>query len=179
MKKILIISTSLRSKSNSHLLAEEFARGAKEVGNEVELVSLRNAPIAFCRGCLACQKTGKCVIDDAAVAIADKMARAEVIVWATPVYYYSVSGQMKTLIDRANSLYTRDYNFRSVYLIATATEDEAFTPEGAEKCVQGWVDCFERAKFEKTLFVGGVTDPGDVLKKGDLAKAYELGKSVR
>lgn len=178
MKKILIISTSLRNNSNSFLLAEEFKKGAESVGNNVELVSLKDKTIAFCKGCLACQKIGHCVIKDDADLITEKMEQAEVIVWATPIYYYEMSGQMKTMIDRANSLYSKDYKFRSVYLLATATEEETYVPEGAIKGVQGWVDCFDNVHFEKTLFVGGVTNPGDIVGKEGLNKAYELGKSI-
>ncbi len=123
-KKVLVISTSVRGNSNSEKLAEAFADGAKAAGNEVELVSLKNKTIAFCKGCLACQQTGHCVIKDDANAIADKMLEADVIAWATPIYYYEMSGQMKTMIDRANSLFPKDYKFRDVYLLTAAAEDE-------------------------------------------------------
>ena len=123
-KKVLVISTSIRGNSNSEKLAEAFADGAKAAGNEVELVSLKDKTIAFCKGCLACQQTGHCVIKDDANAIADKMLEADVIAWATPIYYYEMSGQMKTMIDRANSLFPKDYKFRDVYLLTAAAEDE-------------------------------------------------------
>lgn len=103
-KQILIISTSPRRGGNSDRLADEFARGAGEAGHRVEKINLADRRIAFCRGCLACQQTGQCVIHDDAVEITRLMGQADVIVWATPVYYYSISGQMKTMIDRANIL---------------------------------------------------------------------------
>lgn len=108
-KQILIISTSPRRGGNSDRLADEFARGAGEAGHRVEKINLADRRIAFCRGCLACQQTGQCVIHDDAVEITRLMGQADVIVWATPVYYYSISGQMKTMIDRANSLFASDY----------------------------------------------------------------------
>lgn len=178
MKNILIISTSLRNNSNSFLLADAFKKGAVDIGHNVELVSLKDKNIAFCKGCLACQKIGHCVIKDDAIEITEKMEKADIIVWATPIYYYEMSGQMKTMIDRANSLYSKDYKFKSVYLLATATEDESYVPEGAIKGVQGWVDCFEGVSFTETLFVGGVTNPDDIVGNDGLNKAYELGKSV-
>lgn len=176
MSKILIISTSLRNKSNSEILATSFAEGAKAVGNEVEIVSLKDKSIAFCKGCLACQKVGHCIIHDDANEITDKIEKADVIVWATPIYYYEMSGQMKTMIDRANPIYSREYRFKKVYLLATATEDEPFVPEGATKGVQGWVDCFDGVDFVETLFVGGVTSPGDIVNNKGLEKAYNLGR---
>ena len=64
MKKILVISSSLRHDSNSDALAEAFAKGAAEAGNEVESITLKGKNLHFCTGCLACQKTQKCVIAD-------------------------------------------------------------------------------------------------------------------
>lgn len=177
-KKVLVISSSLRKNSNSDALAEEFARGAAESGNEVERVSLAGKNMAFCRGCLACQKTGKCVIDDDAVEIAEKIRNADIVVLATPIYYYSISGQLKTLFDRANSLYDSDYAFRSVYLLATAADGDESAVGGARKAVQGWVDCFEKAELSGVVFAGGVNDPGDVDGHDALKKAYQAGRSV-
>ena len=113
-KKILIISTSLRPNANSEILAHETEKGAKDSGHEVEFVTLKDKTIKFCKGCLACQKLGKCVIDDDANEITNKMKNADVIIWATPVYYYEMSGQMKTLIDRANSLFATGHEFKEV-----------------------------------------------------------------
>lgn len=178
MKKILVISTSPRKDGNSDMLAQEFMRGANEAGNQVEYVSLIGKNIAFCRGCLACQKTLRCVIHDDADIIREQMLNAEVIVWATPVYYYSVSGQMKTMIDRANALYSSDYKFRDVYLLAAAAEDDPSTVEGAVKATMGWVDCLEKTTLKGVVFAGGVNNKGDIAGHKALTEAYELGKSV-
>ena len=178
MKRIVIISTTLRKGGNSHLLAEAFAAGAKEAGNEVEVISLRDKSIAFCKGCFACQKLGKCIVKDDAVEIADRICEAEVVVWVTPIYYYEMSGQMKTMIDRANSLYSRDYRFREVYLLSCAADDAPETDAGAAKGVQGWVDCFEKATFAGKLFVGGVNNVGEITGNDGLVRAYEMGKSI-
>lgn len=178
MKKILVISSSLRAKSNSKNLADSFAKGAKEAGNEVEIISLKDKQLAFCKGCLACQKIGKCVINDDANAIADKMEQADVIAFASPVYYYSISGQLKTLIDRVNSLYSRDYKFRDIYFLSTAAEDEEETFEGAEKAIQGWIDCFEKAELKGKVYCGGVNDGGDIEENIALQNAYKMGKDA-
>ncbi len=179
-KKVLIISTSPRRNSNSDRLATEFAHGAEQAGNEVEIVRLRERKIAFCRGCMACQKgdTHQCVIGDDAVRIGQKMHDAEVIVWATPIYYYSVSGQMKTMIDRANPLYDTDYRFRETYLLASAAEDEETTVEGAVKTLQGWVDCFPRLCLKGVIFAGGVNDTGEIEGHPALEEARRAGQSI-
>ena len=104
-KKILIVTSSLRANSNSDALAQAFAQGAREAGNEVETITLKVKNIAFCKGCMSCQKTLKCAIRDDANEIAEKVKCADVIVFATPVYYYGISGQLKTLLDRCNPLF--------------------------------------------------------------------------
>ena len=178
-KKVLVISTSIRSNSNSEKLAEAFADGAKAAGNEVELISLKNKTIAFCKGCLACQQTGHCVIKDDANAITAKMLEAAVVVWATPIYYYEMSGQMKTLLDRGNPLFVSDYRFRDVYLLSAAAEDEAFVPQRAESGLEGWVACFPKARLAGTVFGGGVTESGEMQSHPEkLRAAYDLGAGV-
>jgi len=178
MKKVLVISTSMRKGGNSDMLAREFARGAEESDNEVEVISLIDKEIAFCRGCLACQKTGRCVIHDDADVIAGKMLTADVIAFATPIYYYEMCGQMKTLLDRANPLYSLDYAFRDIYLLTAAAEDEENVPEKALSGLEGWIDCFEKARLAGTVFAGGVTDAGDIKGNAVLDEAYEMGKKV-
>lgn len=176
---VLIISSSLRNNSNSEKLAVEFARGAESAGFNVETVSLKNKNIAFCKGCLACQKTQKCVINDDAAEIAEKMKNADAIAFATPVYYYGLSGQLKTMLDRANPLYTTDYHFRNIYLLATAAENEPYTIEGTTKGIMGWIDCFENASLAGTVFCGGVNDAGEIEGNEALKKAFEMGKSIK
>ena len=158
--------------------AAAFAKGAQEAGNQVETVYLREKQYGFCKGCLACQKLGHCVIKDDAVEIAAKMHDADVLVFATPVYYYSVSGQLKTMLDRANPLFDSDYAFTKAYLLATAAEDGEETVEGTVKAVQGWVDCFERCELAGTVFAGGVNGVGDIAGHPALEKAYQMGKEV-
>ena len=77
MKKVVVISTSLRHGSNSDMLADQFAKGAKAAGNEVEIISLVDKSIQFCKGCLACQKLGRCVINDDANEIMAKVLNAD------------------------------------------------------------------------------------------------------
>ena len=178
MKKVVVISTSLRPGSNSNTLSEQFAEGAKAAGHDVEFISLRDKEIKFCIGCLSCQKTGACVFKDDVPAIMDSVLNADVVCWATPIYYYEMSGQMKTLIDRMNAMYPKDYRFRDVYLLTTAAEDEEYTPKRAESGLQGWIDCFEKATLKGHLFCGDVNNPRDISGNAKLKEAYELGKSV-
>ena len=114
MKKVLIVSTSPRAHSNSEALANAFAEGARAAGHEAEVISLRGRTVNFCRGCFVCQEKLRCVIRDDADEICQKALQADVLVFATPIYYYEMSGQLKTLLDRLNPLFPSDYAFRDV-----------------------------------------------------------------
>ena len=178
MKNIIVISTSLRQGSNSDILADKFIEGAKAAGHNVEKISLKGKDLKFCMGCLACQKLGRCVIKDDANAIMEKVLNADVVAWATPIYYYEMSGQMKTLIDRMNAMYEQDYAFRDVYLLTTAAEDDEQTPKRAEMGLTGWIDCYPKSHLAGTLFCGGVNDPREIEGNPKLQEAFELGMSI-
>ena len=103
----------------------------------------------------------------------------DVLAFATPIYYYEMCGQMKTLLDRLNPLFPFDYAFRDVYMIATAAEDEDSAFEKAYSGLQGWVDCFGKAELKGIVTGSGIADPNDAGNHKDaMQKAYELGKSL-
>ena len=161
-KKILILSTSPR-----------------KGGNQVEKIVLYDKTIGFCRGCLACQKTQRCVIRDDADAIAQTMRSAEVIVFATPIYFYEMCGQMKTLLDRTNPLFPSDYAFRDIYLLASAADGAESAMDGAVKGLQGWIDCFEKARLKGVVRGVGVTGVGEIQNvPAALKAAYDLGRQA-
>ena len=178
MKRVIVISTSLRHGSNSDMLADKFVAGAMSAGNDVEKISLVGKEIQFCKGCMGCQRLGRCVINDDVNGIMAKVLEADVVVWATPIYYYEMSGQMKTLIDRINAMYPLDYKFRDVYLLTTAAEDEDYVPKRAEAGLTGWIDCYEKSRLAGTLFCGGVNDAHEIEGNSKLQEAFEMGKMV-
>ena len=90
----------------------------------------------------------------------------------------AVSGQLKTMLDRANPLFGTDYAFTKAYLLATAAEDAPETVEGTVKAVQGWVDCFGRCELAATVFAGGVNGIGDIAGHPALDTAYQTGREV-
>ena len=179
MKTVLIISTSPRKGGNSEILADEFARGAKEWGHQVEKICLHDKTINFCKGCLACQKTQRCVIRDDADVIARKMKDADVLVFATPIYYYEMCGQMKTMLDRANPLFPSEYAFRDIYLLASAAENDESAVDGAVNGLKGWIACFEKARLKGVVRGVGATNPGDIRQNASaLEAAYAMGKNA-
>ena len=114
-KSIIVINSTNRKNGNSEVLVNEFINGAKE-NNNVEVINLRELNFGFCIGCLACQNTGKCVLNDDISKVIDKVKNADILVFATPIYYYAMSGQLKTFLDRMNPLYIADYKFKEAYL---------------------------------------------------------------
>ena len=94
-KRILVLSTSPRIGGNSETLADVFIKGAEEAGHETKKICLYDKKIEFCKGCLGCQTTGKCILRDDAERIIAQMKAMDVLVFATPIYFYEMSGQMK------------------------------------------------------------------------------------
>lgn len=177
-KNVLIVTTSLRANSNSDALAAAFADGAREGGHTVEVVSLKGKSVGFCIGCLTCQRTQRCVLQDDAAALAEQVKRADVVVFASPIYYYGPSGLLKTFLDRCNPIFAADYAFRDVYFLATAADTDEGAMEGPVTAVQGWVDCFAKARLAGTVFAGGVDAPGTVKGHAALQKAHDMGKRI-
>ena len=176
-KNVLVLSTSPRKNSNSDILAEAFMEGARAAGHVVEKINLRDKTINFCKGCMACQKKQRCVQHDDADLIAQKMLHADVLCFATPIYYYAVSGQLKTMLDRSNPLYPSDYAFRDIYLLASSTDEASSAIDGAINDMQGWIKCFPKCHLSGVLHGAGVTNEGEISNKPEiLRKSFELGK---
>lgn len=181
-KNVLVISTSMRPKSNSHHLALQFAEGAKQAGHNVELVSLRGKKISFCTGCLTCHRTGHCVIADDANTLIEKIRQAEVVAFASPVYFYCLSGQLRTLMDRCNPLYTaEDCAMRDLYLLSSAGDegDAETILAGSVKALQGFADCFPETRLAGTVLASGLVEANTLSADSEPAEqAFRLGKNV-
>lgn len=178
-KDILVISTSLRKDSNSEALADAFMKGAQAAGHSVEKLCLAGKNIQFCKGCLACQKTRRCVIADDAGAIVERMLRADAIAFATPIYFYEMAGQMKTLLDRSNPAYASQYRFRDIYLLATAADADPASVDGAARGLEGWIACFAGTRLAGVVRGVGADAPGAMRAlAGVLEEAYEMGKGI-
>lgn len=177
-KNVVIISSSPRKGGNSDTMADEFLRGAVEAGNTVEKINIRDMELKFCIGCLSCQRTGKCVLPDDMNALYDTVQRADILVFATPVYYYGMTGQLKTFLDRLNPLFSKNNSFKDIYVLMSAAEDEDSAMDGTINGVQCWIDCFSGVAIKEVLRGIGLTDPRDIDKTNFKRQAYEMGKAV-
>ena len=177
-KKVLIISSTPRMGGNSDKLCDAFAEGAKEAGNEVEKVRIADLKIGYCTGCYDCQKTGKCAIKDDARGVIDKMMAADVIVLASPVYFYSICAQLKALIDRTVVVYPNLTNKRFYYLLTMADTDRTKF-DGPIAALRGFLDCYEGSEECGMVCADGVYEKGTVNGTKFIAEAKALGASVR
>ena len=179
MKRVLIISSSPRENGNSERLCREFQRGAQEAGHEVEFVALRKKHIEYCIACDICGKLGHCFQDDDMNELVDKMEAADVLVLATPVYFYCMSGQLKVFIDRLQMSYLRDPSriHGEVYLFATGGDGDTAHLEAALESIRGCTrDCFPSCVEKGALVVGNVRDLNDMDGNPALEQAYEMGR---
>ena len=178
-KRILVLSTSPRIGGNSETLADVFIKGAEEAGHETKKICLYDKKIEFCKGCLGCQTTGKCILRDDAERIIAQMKAMAVLVFATPIYFYEMSGQMKTLLDRTNPLFPAEYEFRDIYLLATSADEEESSMEAAVKGLEGWISCFEKSRLAGVVRGTGADKKGAIEECGEaLSAAYEMGRNV-
>lgn len=175
-KKVLILSGSPRKNGNSDLLCDEFMKGALEAGHSVEKIRVAEKNIGFCRGCYAC-RNGACVIEDDMAEVLQKMIDADVLVLASPVYFYAIDAQLKALIDRTVARWTevRDKEF---YYIMTAADGETASMETTLACFRGYADCVEGAREMGVIYGTGVYEKGEVRATPAMAEAYEMGKRI-
>lgn len=178
MKNVIIISSSPRVGGNSETLAKEFEKGAIEAGHSVEFVRLRDMNLKYCLACYNCNATGKCVHDDGMNELSEKLLKADVLVLSTPVYFYSMSGQLKVFIDRLVTNYTKIK--ADIYMIATQWDTDPEIMDNTFNAIRGaTVHCFEDCEEKGLIYGIGLNDRGDALKNSELlAQAYEMGKNV-
>lgn len=178
MKKVLILSGSPRIRGNSSILCDEFARGAAEAGCEVEKIDIQKKKVAGCLGCDACyRKDSQCVQKDDMEEIREKMVDADVIVLSSPIYFYSMSAQLKAVLDRTYAFYQQLAGKTFYYVITCAAPDESLT-ETMKDSLYGFVRCVPDAKLGGMVLGTGVNEPGAVKETAAMQEAYEMGKAL-
>lgn len=176
--KLLVLNSSPRKNGNCDALCNELIRGAADAGNEIEKIYLKDKAINYCHGCLVCQNSGGvCANNDDMGEVLDKMINADVIALATPVYFYSMSAQLKTLMDRAFAKYKSVRN-KKFYLISTAADtfDSAF--DGTIQGFRNFLRCLPGAEESGVILAGGVYGIGEIKNHKALEQAYYEGKNI-
>lgn len=178
-KKVLILSASPRKGGNSDILCDEFLKGAQDNGNDVEKLFLRDKNINMCTGCGYCTNNdyNGCSKHDDMEEILDKMIASDVIVMATPVYFYTMNAEMKMLIDRCCAKYTKIKN-KEFYFIATAADGIPTSLERTFDGFRAFLDCLEGAVEKGLIYGAGVWAKGDIFKTQYVKEAYKMGFNV-
>jgi multimeric flavodoxin WrbA len=177
-KKVLIISSSPRRGGNSDLLCDKFTAGARESGNNVEKIFLKDKKINYCTGCGTCiDRGGKCSQRDDMTEILNKMVEADVIVMATPVYFYTMCGQMKTFIDRTCARYTEISN-KDFYFIVTAADNSKSAMERTVEEFRAFTSCLDGPEEKGIIYGIGAWNKGEIKGMPAMVEAYQLGMSV-
>ena len=176
-KKVLILSGSPRKNGNSDILCDEFARGAADAGHEVEKIRIAEKKIGYCHACYACRGTGVCAIKDDMAEIMQKMIECDVMVLASPVYFYSIDAQLKAVIDRSVARWT-EVKDKEFYYIVTAADGEKEAADTTIACFRGYAECVEGAKEMGIVYGMGTYEKGEVKDTQAMAEAYEMGKRI-
>ena len=162
-KKVLILSGSPRKGGNSDILCDEFMRGALETGSTVEKIRIAEKKIGYCSACYYCaQSGGVCARKDD----------------TSPVYFYSIDAQLKTVIDRTVARWTEIKN-KEFYYIVTCADDAKASQETTIACFRGFADCVEGAMEKGIIYGTGVYKPGEIRNSPACVEAYDMGKSVK
>ena len=178
MKKILILEGSPRLNGNSCLLSDEFARGAEEAGCSVEKIAVARKRVAGCLGCNACYRNdGVCVQKDDMAEIREKMLEADVIVLASPIYFYSMTAQLKAVIDRTYAFFSQLAGKTFYFIISCAATDAVFT-ENMQAALRGFTCCVSNSVEGGVILGIGANDAGDIRNSPAMEQAYQMGRGL-
>ncbi|MDO5145662.1 MAG: flavodoxin family protein [Eubacteriales bacterium] len=177
MKNVLIISGSPRKNGNSQALCEQFASGAKEAGNQVHLIRLAEKNIGFCYACDGCMRNGgTCVQKDDMAEILHLFQETDVLVLATPIYFYGITAQMKTFIDRTYPIW-QHLGKKEVYYIVSAGLGQDIV-ERSLGDLDGFVEHLESYEIKGRNYAANVMEAGLVKETKLMDEAYTMGKNV-
>ena len=178
MKNVLVLSGSPRVHGNSSLLCDEFIKGAQEAGHKTEKINITRKKVAGCLGCNVCYKNdGVCIQKDDMVEIREKMEQADVIVLSSPIYFYSMTSQMKAVIDRTYAFYSNLKGKTFYFILSCAAPEESFT-ETMLASLRGFTCCVPEAKEGGILMGINTNEAGDVKDRHIMKDAYEMGKNI-
>lgn len=175
-KRVVIISAATRKGGNTDLLCDEFARGAKEAGGDVEKIFLGDYNIGYFSMADMQGDSAKAAKDDAPQLV-EKLVGADIIVLSSPVYFMNITGQMKTFIDRTFSRYLDMQNKEFYYIVACADEAES-TADCGITGMRGFVMCLPNSTERGYVKALGIRGKQDVKETKYMKEAYELGKKI-
>lgn len=175
-QRILVIEGSPRKGGNTDLLSDEFIRGAQEAGHIVEKIYLQSKNMRYCVDREMCQKNDKgCIQKDDFEEVCEKMIANDILVFVSPVYYYSVTAQMKTLIDRTYSMLTKLSN-KECYFISSGAAPEAEYYEVLLATMRQFIGCFQNMREAGSIIGYQAQKKGEIKSNQAMDKAYDMGR---
>ena len=182
MKKIVVVCSSPRRHRNSEILADQFVKGAQEAGNEVEKIILNNNQLKPCLACEYCRgHENQCIHKDQVGEVIEKIIQGDIFVFATPIYFGSLSAQLKILIDR---FFAREYEIREnkkrkkAYLILTSGTKNIEDTVGIIESFRGFIKVLRTVDEGGIIYGLGAFKKGDALQHPAYFEAYEHGKRI-
>jgi multimeric flavodoxin WrbA len=181
-KRILILKGSPREKGNSSVLADQLSAGGREAGADVESIYLHGLDIRACDACDECQGTGVCVIKDDMQSLYPKVTGADVIVFATPVYWFTISAQLKLCIDRMYAFqfdHWKGFSGKKAAIVLTYGDTDLYT-SGGINAIHTFETMFRFLKMEIAgMIYGTASDIGDAEKQPELLESsFKLGQKL-
>jgi len=188
---VLAIHASERARGNTGALFERAVRGAEDAGSEVETLIVREKNFSPCTSCGGCEKTGECVLKDDMTDIYRLLRQTDHILVASPIYFWSLPGRFKCMIDRCQAFWRKKYVLKQrvaanpggvkrvgafISCCGLPKGDVMFSP--AEKIIKAFFNCLD-VELKYTLYSPGTDTPTAVLERTDiLEKAYETGAAL-
>lgn len=178
MGKIAVLMGSPRRNGNTAKLVESFVMGANKAGNEVEVIRAATLNINGCLGCNACITNGhKCVQKDDMQSVYDRLKDVEVIVIATPIYFYGVSSQLKCLIDRLHNPVRNDFSVKKLALLCVCADTIPTVFDSIKEMYESVLRYFS-LEDGGMVTVNGVNAIGDIFGNVGLSEAEQLGLKI-
>lgn len=176
-KKVVIISSTPRVGGNSEVLCEAFMEGCISVGNDVELIRLRDYKINYCIACYKCKKSHKCFQDDGMNEILEKIINSDVVVFATPIYYYDVCGQLKVFIDRLLPRYSEIKN-KDMYFITSLADNDKDMVNSSIQTINGFIECVDNVNLKGIIYGTGLYELERAKESIHYIEAYDMGACI-
>ena len=187
--KVLGIYGSPRKRGNSQAVLDKVLEGAATAGATIERIQVRDLNMSGCQECGACEKEGHCVVQDDMQTVYPKFDEADVIILASPIFFYGLSAQLKALVDRAQAMWSRrmlkkprdqwkNYDSGRGYLIAVGATKGKNLFEGVQYVAKYFYDALDMS-YEGGLFYKGLESHEDAMNSPEiLEEAFAFGKKI-
>ena len=174
---IVVLSGSPRKGGNTAIMVDAFREGAQEAGNTVEVIDVAALNIKPCCACGSCFKNGgNCAINDDMTSVREKLKKTDMVAFASPVYWFDISAQLKLVIDRMYAFGGCGFNFNKVALLLNSGSDGVY---GAAITAYKAMCSYLKWEDKGIITIPGMKSKGDMAGNPQLVDVRALGASLR